>query len=406
MAADLGGAPEQDVLTMSSMFTSALVDTAEHHAMLRDSVGKLVGKFGRKYFQDIYKRGEKPNALWADLGTAGFLGVHVSEEYGGGGGGMSEYNVIVEETAAQGCPILSLVIGSICAPIIQSHASDAIKRFWLPGLATGEKRLAFAITEPDAGSNTHKVSTIARRDGTGWVLRGTKYWTSAVDESDAIMVVARGEELDAQGRGRLSLFLVPPDAPGLTRTPIETALHVPETQFSLFFDDVRVPDDALVGTEGQGLKHLFSGLNPERICAAAINNGIARYALEKAAQYAGDRSVWGVPIGTHQGVAHPLAAAYVAVQQARLMTARAAQLYDAGAPEAGEASNMAKFAAADASLVALDQAIQVHGGNGLAIEYGLADLWFIARLHKTAPVSREMILNYFAQHSLGLPKSY
>jgi alkylation response protein AidB-like acyl-CoA dehydrogenase len=391
---------------MASLFNTSLVDTAEHHPMLRDSVRKLVSRFGRRYFQDITKRGAKPDELWAELGTSGFLGVHVAEEYGGGGGGMADYNVIVEEVAAQGCPILSLVIGSICGPIIEQHASAGLKAEWLPGLASGKKRIAFAITEPDAGSNTHKVSTVARRRGDRYVLNGTKYWTSAVDESDAIMVVARGEELDDRGRGQLSLFLVSPDAPGLSRTPIETALHVPETQFTLFFEDVEVPADALVGQEGQGLKHLFAGLNPERSCAAAINNGIARFALQKAAQYANDRAVWGIPIGAHQGVAHPLAQAYVGVQQARLMTARAAQLFDENSPEAGEASNMAKFAAADASLVALDQAIQVHGGNGMAIEYGLADLWFIARLHKTAPVSREMVLNYFAQHSLGLPKSY
>lgn len=391
---------------MGSVFASTLVDTAGHHAMLRDSVGKLVSGFGRKYFQDVVKRNAKPDELWKALGQAGFLGVHVSEEYGGGGGGMADYNVIVEETAAQGCPILSLVIGSICAPIIQGYGSEEQKKDWLPGLASGERRLAFAITEPNAGSNTHKVSTIARKDGNGWRLNGQKYWTSAVDEVDAIMVVARAPDLDDRGRGRLSLFLVPVDAPGIRKTPIETALHVPETQFMLWFDDVTLPADAIVGEEGNGLKHLFAGLNPERICAAAINNGIARYAIEKGAQYAGDRSVWGVPIGSHQGVSHPLAEAYVGVQQARLMTARAAQLYDGGSMEAGEASNMAKFAAADSSLKALDQAIQVHGGNGLAIEYGLADLWFIARLHKTAPVSREMVLNFFAQHSLGLPKSY
>lgn len=391
---------------MASLFNTTLVDTADHHQMLRESVGKVVGGFGRKYFQEVVKKGAKPVELWKALGDAGFLGVHVSEAYGGAGSGMADYNVIVEETAAQGCPILSLVIGSICAPIIEQHASDEIKQAWLPGLAAGTLRLAFAITEPDAGSNTHKVSTVARRVGNEWLLRGTKYWTSAVDEVDAIMVVARGETLDEQGRGQLSLFLVPPDAAGLSRTPIETALHVPETQFTLFFDDVKVPLDAMVGIEGQGLKHLFSGLNPERICAAAINNGIARYAIEKAAAYATDRKVWKTAIGAHQGVAHPLAKSYVAVQQARLMTARAAQLYDLKSPEAGEASNMAKFAAADASLEALDQAIQTHGGNGLAIEYGLADLWFIARLHKTAPVSREMVLNFVAQHSLGLPKSY
>ena len=391
---------------MARVFNSTLVDTAEHHQMLRDSVGKLAGGFGRAYFQDVTRRKAKPVELWNALGEAGFIGVHVAEEFGGGGGGMADYNVIVEEVAAQGCPILSLVIGSICAPIIQSHASPEMKDDWLPGLASGKKRLAFAITEPDAGSNTHNVSTMARRNGNGWVVNGNKYWTSAVDEVDAIMVVARGEELDSRGRGKLSLFLVPTDTPGISKTPIETALHVPETSFMLYFDDVKLPASALVGAEGEGLKHLFAGLNPERICAAAINNGIARYALEKAAMQAGERKVWGTPIGAHQGVSHPLAAAYVGVQQARLMTARAAQLYDQGSPEAGEVSNMAKFAAADASLIALDQAIQVHGGNGMAIEYGLADLWFIARLHKTAPVSREMILNFFAQHSLGLPKSY
>ena len=391
---------------MGNLFNGSLVDTAEHHAMLRASVGKLAGGFGRKYFQDVVKRNEKPVALWNALAEGGYLGVHISEEYGGGGSGLADYNVIVEEVAAQGCPILSLVIGSICAPIIEQHGSEALKREWLPGLASGKRRLAFAITEPNAGTNTHKVSTIAKPNGNGWSLSGTKYWTSAVDEVDSIMVVARGETLDVQGRGALSLFIVPADAKGISKTPIETALHVPETQYMLFFDDVRLPADALVGVEGQGLKHLFAGLNPERVCAAAINNGIARYALEKGANYAAERTVWKTPIGAHQGIAHPLAKAYVAVQQARLMTARAAQLYDQGSSEAGEAANMAKFAAADSSLEALDQAIQTHGGNGLAIEYGLADLWFVARLHKTAPVSREMILNFLAQHSLGLPKSY
>ena len=392
---------------MANLFHSALVDTAEHHAMLRESVGRLVGGFGRRYFQDVVRRKEKPVELWRALGQAGFLGVHISEVYGGGGSGLADYNVIVEEAAAQGCPILSLVIGSICAPIIEQHGDEALKRAWLPGLASGERRLAFAITEPDAGTNTHKISTVARpRAGGGWLLKGQKYWTSAVDEVDAILVVARGETLDARGRGALSLFIIPADAKGIEKTPIETALHVPEAQFTLHFDDVEIPADGLIGVEGQGLRQLFAGLNPERVCAAAINNGMARYALEKGATYANERSVWSTPIGAHQGVAHPLAKAYVAVQQARLMTARAAELYDQRSDAAGEAANMAKFAAADASLEALDQAIQTHGGNGLALEYGLADLWFIARLHKTAPVSREMILNFIAQHSLGLPKSY
>lgn len=391
---------------MSTIFSSTLVDTADHHPLLRESVGKLVGSFGRKYFQDVYQRKAKPEELWRAMGDAGYLGVHISEQYGGGGSGLADYNLIVEETAAQGCPMLSLVIGSICAPIIEQHGSQAMKDEWLPGLATGRKRLSFAITEPNAGTNTHKVTTTARREGQDWVINGNKYWTSGLDEADSVMVVCRGDKADATGRHPLSLFVVPAHHPGISKTPIETALHVPETSFTVFFDEVRVGPDALVGQEGQGLKQLFAGLNPERVCAAAINNGIARYAIERGSRQAQDRSVWGVPIGTHQGLAHPLAKSYIGVQQARLMAARAAQLFDAGSPDAGEAANMAKFAAADASLEALDQAMQIHGGNGLAIEYGLADLWFIARLHKTAPVSREMILNFISQHSLGLPKSY
>ena len=391
---------------MSNIFASTLVDTADHHPMLRDSVAKLVGSFGRSYFQDVVKRNVKPVELWNAMGEAGFLGVHISEEYGGGGSGLADYNVIVEEAAAQGCPMLSLVIGSICAPIIQAHCSEDLKKEWLPGLASGKKRMSFAITEPNAGTNTHKVTTTARKNGDGWLLNGTKYWTSGVDEADAIMVVCRSDLVDAQGRHQLSLFIIPANAPGITRTPIETALHVPETSFTMFFDNVELGPECLVGQEGQGLRQVFAGLNPERVCAAAINNGISRFAIEKGAQQAKDRSVWSVPIGAHQGIAHPLAKAYIAVQQARLITARAAALSDAGSPDAGEIANMAKFAAADASLEALDQAIQIHGGNGLAIEYGLADLWFIARLHKTAPVSREMILNFVSTHSLGLPKSY
>lgn len=391
---------------MNSVFGSSLVDTAEHHGLLRESVAKLVGGFGRRYFQDVVKRKAKPHELWAALGEAGYLGVSVPEAYGGGGSGLADYNVIVEETAAQGCPLLALVIGSIVTPIIDKHGSPAMKQEWLPGLASGRKRLAFAITEPNAGTNTHKVSTIARRDGSGWKLSGAKYWTSAVDEVDALMVVARGEGTDERGRAPLSLFIVPASAPGISKTPIETAIHVPETQFMLYFDDVALGAESLVGVEGQGLKQVFDGLNPERVCAAAINNGVARYGIEQAARYANERTVWKAPIGSHQGVAHPLAKAYIGVQQARLMTARAAQLSDMNSPDAGEVANMAKFAAADASLEALDQAIQVHGGNGMSLEYGLADLWFVARMHKTAPVSREMILNFVAQHSLGLPKSY
>ena len=388
------------------MFFSPLVDLAEHHRALRESVGKLVGKYGRKYFQEMVAKGTHPDALWQELGEAGFLGVHIPESYGGSGGGLAELYIVIEECAAQGCPMLALVISSICAPIIAEYGSQELKDKWLPGIATGTRRMAFGITEPDAGSNTHKITTTARRTDNGWVLNGAKYWTSAIDESEAVMVVARDGDIETgDGRSALSLFVVPTDTPGITLQQIDAAVKTTERQFFVFYDNVELAPDALVGERGAGLKQVFVGLNPERVAAAAINNGISRFALAQAAQYARDRTVWKTPIGAHQGVSHPLAEAYVGVQSARMLAARAADLYDRG-EDAAEAANMAKFLAAETSLKALDQAIQVHGGNGLSFEYGLADLWFIARLHKTAPVSREMILNYVAQHSLGLPKSY
>jgi alkylation response protein AidB-like acyl-CoA dehydrogenase len=249
------------------------------------------------------------------------------------------------------------------------------------------------------------VSTVAVRDGATWVLRGSKTYISGVDEAGAILVVARTGVDDATGRGKLSLFIVDADAPGLEKRLIETEIVAPEKQYALFFDDVVVGDDRLVGVEGEGLRQVFTGLNPERITGAAMLNGIGRYALDRAAAYACERSVWDVPIATHQGIAHPLAEAKIYLELARLMTQRAAALYDAGA-DAGEAANMAKFAAAEAALRCVDQAIQTHGGNGMAVEYGIASMWGMARLLRIAPVSREMILNYIAQHSLGLPRSY
>ena len=385
---------------------SPVVSTDEDRRALRDSVGRLVGKYGRPYFQKVAKEGGFPDELWRDLGDAGFLGVHLPEEYGGGGGGLADLAVVIEECAAHGCPMQYIVISSICGPILLHHGSDVLKDRWLAGLADGTRKMAFAITEPDAGTNTHKISTTATPvEGGGWRINGGKYWTSGADEADALLVVCRDAEVGPTGKPTLSLLVVDTAAPGITLQVIDSALGAPERQFMVFFDDVPVAPDGIIGAQGQGLKQVFAGLNPERIAAAAIANGIALYALDKAATYANQRAVWGVPIGTHQGVAHPLAKSYVEVQLARLMNARAAELFDSG-QDAGEAANMAKYAAGEACLGALDNAIQTHGGNGLSNEYGLSDLWFTARMLRTAPVSREMVLNYISQHSLGLPKSY
>lgn len=388
------------------MPSSLIVADTEERAALRDAVATLVGRYGHDYFMRKAAAHEEPTELWKELGAAGFLGVHLSEAYGGGGGTMADLAVVVEESSTQGVPLLMMVISpAICGTIIDTHGSHELKSRWLPGIADGSLKMAFAITEPDAGSNSHEITTTAHPDGDGWRLRGQKYWTSGIDEADAVLVVTRAPEAGPNGRHPLSLFVVPTDAEGLTWQTIPAALQQPEHQFTVFFDDVRVGPEALIGEEGNGLRQVFAGLNPERITAACISNGIARYALEKACGYARDRQVWGVPIGSHQGVAHPLAEAYIGTQLSRLMAYRAAELYDAGV-DAAEASNIAKFAAADSSLRTLDQAMQAHGGNGMSLEYGLADLWFVARMLKTAPVSREMVLNFVAQRSLGLPASY
>jgi alkylation response protein AidB-like acyl-CoA dehydrogenase len=382
-------------------------ETAEQR-LLRSSVAAVAARYGHSYWLGKARAGEKTHELWDEVGRLGYLGVNVPEEYGGGGRGIVELAIVAEELSAAGCPLLLIVVSpAICATVIARSGTTEQKERWLPGLATGELKMAFAITEPDAGSNSHNLSTVATRDGDDWVLSGRKTYISGADEADAVLVVGRAQDART-GTLRPALAVVPTDAPGLEKALIPVEITGPEKQFTLFLDEVRLPADALIGeTADAALAALFAGLNPERITGAALANGIGRYALGKASAYANTRQVWGVPIGSHQGLAHPLAHAAIQVELARLMTTKAAWLYDAGDDTAaGEAANMAKYAAADASMLALDQAIQVHGGNGMATEYGLATLWGATRLIRTAPVSREMILNFVASHTLGLPRSY
>jgi alkylation response protein AidB-like acyl-CoA dehydrogenase len=385
---------------------SLVTDTPERRAV-RESVAAIADKYGSQYFLERGRSGEDIGELWHDLGGAGLLGLHLPEEYGGGGGGMTDAVVVVEELAAHGMPMLIWVISpAICGSILAHHGSETLKKEWLPGIADGTRKMAFGLTEPDAGSNSHQLSTTARRDGDGWVINGGKYYISAIDQADALLLSTRDGDLSTSEKGKLSLFVVPTDTPGLTFQQIDTSIVSPDKQFTVFLDDVHVGPEALIGEAGQGLRQLFAGLNPERILVGAISSGVGRYAIGKAVDYAQQRQVWQVPIGAHQGIAHPLAAAHIDVELGRLATYRSAELFDAGDPASGEAANIAKFAASEAALKALDQAIQTHGGNGLAHEYGLAELWFVTRLMRTAPVSREMVLNFVAQTSLGLPRSY
>ena len=381
---------------------------SSEHRSLRAAVADLVSEYGHEYYVDKAKSGGKTTELWSAAGRAGYLGVAVPEEYGGGGGGITELAIVCEELAAGGCPLLLMVVSpAICATVIAGYGTPEQRTRWLPGFADGSATMCFAFTEPDAGSNSHRITTSARRDGTDWMLNGQKYYISGVDESSAALVVARTED-GGSGTLRPALFVVPVQTPGFQSRPIPMEITSPEKQFTVFLDDVRVPADALVGESTEvGLTALFSGLNPERITVAAYATGIGRYVLARGADYARTRTVWNAPIGSHQAIAHPMARAAVSVELARLMIAKAGWLYDAGInPEAGEAANMAKYAAAEAASQALDAAIQSHGGNGMATEYGLATLSGAVRATQIAPVSREMILNFVAGHTLGLGRSY
>jgi len=383
-------------------------DHTPEQIQLRDAVAAMGKRYGHRYFVEKAKTGGHTDELWAEAGKLGYLGVNVPSQYGGGGGGITELAIVCEELAAAGCPLLLLLVSpAIAATIIAKHGTTGQRERFLPGIADGTVKIVFAITEPEAGSNFHRLSTIAHRDGEDWVISGRKCFISGVDEAPFVLVVARTEQA---GTGSLApaLFVVPTDAAGLTKSRLEMEIVSPENQWMLYLDDVRVPGDALIGEDtSAGLPALFSGLNPERITAAAMGIGTARYALDRASSYVSSRSVWGRPIGTHQGVAHPLAHSAIQVELARLMVAKAAALYDSGRDlEAGVAANMAKYASSEAATLAVDSAIQVHGGNGMTAEYGIATLLGGVRAGRIAPVSREMILNFVAQHVLGQDKSY
>ena len=385
-------------------------ESAEHRA-LRAAVAEIARDFGPRYYAERAAERRSCTELWKALGEAGFIGVNIPEAYGGGGGGLTELVLVCEEIAAAGTPLLLLVVSAaISAGMITEFGTEEQRKTWLRGLAAGSTKMVFAITEPDAGSNTHRLSTKATREkgagrvGGGWRLSGTKYYISGVDEAEALLVVARTGTAE-RGDAELSLFIVPTGAPGLEASVLPVDLMLPEKQFTLHFDSVPLGAEALVGEVGQGFRQVFHGLNPERITGAATCVGIARYVLATAARYATERQVWSAPLGTHQGVAHPLARAKIDTELAALMIRRACWQHDHGEP-AGEASNMAKYAAAEASIAAVDAAMQTHGGNGFAAEYGLVPYWGLARLLRVAPVNREMILNFVAQHSLGLPRSY
>ena len=387
-----------------------MLEPTTQETLIRDFVRQVAKKYGRDYWLAKAREGAFAEELWNELAAGGYLGMLIPEEYGGGGLGMQEMAVLQEELSHQGIPLLLIVVSAVMdATVIARYGSAEMKERYLPAMARGETKICFALTEPTAGSNSFRISTRAERDGDSYVLNGQKMFISAVDQSDYLLVVARTTSFDdvEDKRAGISLLIVDRRAPGITLQPLEMGVVHPETQFAVFFDDVRVPRGDLVGEEGKGSKYLFDALNPERISAAAVAVGLGQFVLDKAVAYAKERVVFDKPIGSHQGLQHPLAIAKTNLELAALMIRYAARLFDGGDKVAAAAyANMAKLAAADAATEACDLAIEVHGGSGFSVDVDVITVWPMVRMLRTVPVSREMVLNYIGEHVLGLPRSY
>ncbi len=383
--------------------------TADPYAELRDGVRRLCARFPDHYWRRVDGDGAYPTEFVQAMTEAGYLAALIPEEYGGAGLGVAEASVILEEVNRSGgnaaaCHAQMYIMGTLLR-----HGSEAQKRAYLPAIARGEVRLqAFGVTEPDAGSDTAAIRTTAVRRGDRYVIRGQKIWTSRAQHSDLMLLLARTTPLDQVRRRTdgLSIFLVDlreAVGQGLTIRPIETMIN--HHTCELFFDDLEVPADNLIGEEGKGFTYLLDGLNAERILIAAECIGDGYWFIERATQYARQRVVFGRPIGQNQGVQFPLARAYAHVRAADLMRFEAARRFDAGLP-CGPEANMAKLLAADASWEAANAALQTFGGFGFAREYDIERKFRETRLYQVAPVSTNLILAYIAHKVLGLPKSY
>jgi len=375
---------------------------------IRQEIRELCAKFPPEYWRAADEARRYPQEFVQALTDAGWLGVLIPEQYGGAGLGMLEAGLILEEINRSGsnaapCHAQMYTMGSLLR-----HGSEEQKRRYLPAIASGGLRLqAFAVTEPDAGSDTTRISTFARRQDDRYVVRGRKIFTSRVQHSDLLMLLARTTPLAevAKKTQGLSVFLVDLRTAGdrLHVRPIRTMINHETSE--LRFDDVEVPLDNLIGEEGEGFRYILSGMNAERILIASECLGDGFYFIDRASRYAGERVVFGRPIGQNQGIQFPIAKAYMAVEAARLMRNKAATLFDRGAPCGAEA-NMAKYLASEASFEAANAAMTTFGGYGLAVEYDVERKFRESRLPLVAPVSNPLVLSYVGQHVLGMPRSF
>jgi len=376
---------------------------------IREAVGALCARFAGEYWRKLDEAREYPEAFVDALTKAGWLGALIPQQYGGSGLGITEASVILEQVNRSGgnsaaCHAQMYIMGTILR-----HGSDEQKRRYLPRIATGELRLqAFGVTEPTTGTDTTKLKTTAVRKGDRYVVHGQKVWTSRVQHSDLMLLLARTTPLaDVKRKGDgLSVFLVELGTAigkGMTVRPIRNMMNHETNE--VFFDGLEVPAENLVGEEGNGFRYVLDGMNAERILIAAECVGDGYWFVEKASAYAKERVVFDRPIGKNQGVQFPIARAFVNVEASNLMRYRAAELFDHGEPCGAEA-NMAKLLAADASWEAANACLQTHGGFGFAAEYDVERKFRETRLFQVAPISTNLILSYVAEHVLGLPRSF
>lgn len=379
-------------------------------ADLRQGVRAICADFPDEYWRRCDAEHEFPWDFYGAFASAGWVGVAIPSEFGGGGAGITEASILLEEVAASGACMngasaLHLSIFGM-NPVVK-HGSPAMKAKYLPAVADGSLHVSFGVTEPDAGTDTTNIATRATKVDGGYVVRGRKVWNTKAHIAEKCMLLARTTPLDEVARRTdgMTLFLADLGSPDVTVTPISKVGRNAVASCEVVFDGVFVADEDVIGTVGRGFHHLLDGLNPERILLAAEAFGIGRAAIRRAVAYGNERIVFGRPIGQNQGLAFPLADAHMRLRAAELMIRRASELYDAGLP-CGEEANSAKYLAAEAAYDAADRAVQTHGGMGYASEYDVERYWREARLLRIAPISQEMVLNYVSEHVLGLPRSY
>lgn len=379
----------------------------ERIRVVQEATQGISKQYPRSYILECIRQDRFPEEMWSALGEYGLLGLSVPEQLGGSGGGVVEIVALAEALALGGVPTLFLVVTGLGrVPIVRHGTAEQIARYVTP-TCDGSAKLCFAITEPNAGTNSFNMSSFAARDADGWRLNGQKVFISGARDADFMLVIARTQKAsEVQHRTEgMSLFVVDMKAPGITLQPLNIQVETAERQYMVFFDNVHLPADALIGEAGKGARLMFEGLNSERLLAAATALGLGDYALQKAVAYALQRKPFGKPIGAYQALQHRMALAKAELEAARLMTYSAAERFDAG-EDAGAHANMAKLLASRAAVSAIEAAIQTHGGYAFDRDYDIVTLWPMVRLMEIAPINNEMLLNYIGEHVLGLPKSY